>query len=377
MNTRLLKLIRATTAREMERRQRFLNLTLNQSSTNELMHPLGTYRYAVNSPVFARTMNGLFFDSVGESNSKSGIAYRELSISHLKTNRHRLIVGAKPNVISYVLRLFRLIILIILFHAMVRRLKNSRFLSVLDASVVIGYAAFKDFLDRNPDIAPVIISDTSINYLIMAYAAHCNNGIFWWQDDIHHTQDPFFKLKGAAFISSDLYKKYSKLIPEKFLLKRNIGRVLKVQVPSSWSAIGVAVNATFLATESQIARIETIKKITGVHTMSLRLHPTVSKNDIRLPAWLKVSDPNEPIEDFALRHDLIFVGNSAIQIKIAKEGVATFHISGLDAEGYDLYGYVRDSIVFGEQDINENSMDKLRLFYMDDKYFQKLKGVLL
>jgi hypothetical protein len=344
-------------------------INLGQDKKNNF-HLFGALKFAVNAPIFLKNNKGLFFDSIGKDYSKSGTAFLELKNSKLLSNDKVILVGSRKSLFNYLSRLLRYLYYRIIFYKLINRLRKSKNLSDFNQSIILGYLAFQRFFLRNTEMLPLVISDTSINYLIISYSANNISGVFWWQDDIHHRQEPTYKLGDAALLSSELYEKFSK--KKNFLLfKRSIGNIKKIKFPHNIKNIGIAVNATFIGSNAQIFQIEKIKKNTGVININLRLHPT-SEKKFFLPSWLIISDKFESIEKFSDRNDLIFVGNSAIQLKILKEGVLVFHVSDLDIEGYDLYGYVKKGIVFGSEIIDSDSINKLIDFYRKNEYFEKL-----
>lgn len=333
----------------------------------------GIYSYAVNIPLLKIKPNSFFFDSVGSGSSKSGIAFREMSQWVLGRNDRRLKIGSEKTGKNYFFRIIRFIYQRLLLISLHRRVKKSK-LDEFEKKVIISYAAFNLFFKNNARVYPVIISDTSVNYLIMAYAADENSGAFWWQDDYHHKQKPRFKVIGAALLSQSLYADYRKTHKQDMLLLRNVSSTKKVKFPQIISSVGVAVNGSFTGNKLEINKLMQILKITHSEAIEVRLHPTSHKN-FPLPTWIKISRMDESIDQFALRHNLIFVGNSAAQIKILKEGVPVVHTSDLDDNGYDLYEYVKNSVVYGSRSLHRTLIADVREFYGNNVYYEKLEQI--
>lgn len=327
---------------------------------------LGIFCYALNAPFFSRNLKGIYFDSVGESFSKTGVALHEIKFGNFLHDDERLIVGADKSIKNYCARFIRLLMYSMLYAKAIIKINKKAKFTKQQKATIIGCLAFDRFFKRNPEAFPLIMSDMSINYLPLAFGGNKHCGVMWWQDDFHHRAIPNFRLFAAGILSRKLASELSSRNASIRLLQREL-RTEIINVHTDFNEIGIAVNATFTASFEQLEVLYKLKGELGVENLSLRLHPTAVRS-LELPNWVVVSSADELIEDFAKRHQLIFVGNSAIQLKLLAAGTPVFHIEKLDLEEFDSYNYVQHGLVYGAKTFDKSDLRKLSEFYSKDKH---------
>lgn len=354
--------LRLCKAREIHNNERLARLGRAESHSNAL----GILCYAINAPFFYRNRKGVFFDSVGEAFSKSGVAYQEILKSSFLRYTEKIVVGSERKFWSYFARSLRIVFYGFLYFPAIIRIRKSIKLTNEQKAVIVGALAFDRYFKRNPESFPLVMSDVSINYLPMALGGSRHAGIMWWQDDYHYRNVPSFKLVAAGLmsraLSNDLIERNAciRILPRK-------SSVEQMKIVGRFNKIGAAVNATFTAAPDQVEMLGKLKLALGVSCISLRLHPT-SPRSISLPSWVVLAPSDESVVGFAKRHDLIFVGNSAIQLKIAAAGTPVFHVENLDVEGFDLYEYVKLKLIFGAKSVDEFELSNLCRFYARSEY---------
>jgi hypothetical protein len=263
-----------------------------------------------------------------------------------------------------------------LFLDLISRCRKSNYLDSQDISAVFGYAAYRSFFKKNKTIVPVVISDISPNLAIIAAAAEEAQGIFWWQDDYHYNTLPSFKLAGASVLTDAAIRMVFDSNSKASVDLRGDGSTYhQIRLPmANTQKVAVAVNGFFSGCSEQLAALDSLRSFFGLESIFLRLHPTALFTE-DFPGWINVTSPNEQIQDFAQKYDLIFVGNSAIQLRLVISGGAVCHIKGLDPQEYDLYGYVTKGVVYGISRIANFSWGDLRGVYTDPDYYNKLSHV--
>lgn len=121
-----------------------------------------------------------------------------------------------------------------------------------------------------------------------------------------------------------------------------------------------------------IARLSRLHSLLGVPIL-VRPHPNSRLRHLQWPEGLLPADPEEPLEEFALRIGVAICGNTQAQAKVLGLGVPVVQCAGLDLLPFDHHGYVRDGIVWGIRSVEDFSFSKLRAFYQDLAYLPNLE----
>lgn len=245
--------------------------------------------------------------------------------------------------------------------------RRVRRLDMVDVAVVLGRESFRRTLRKRHSVMPVIISDVGPTlHMLWSAAATEGNRAIWWQDDFHHQARLPYGIRAAAVLNEPGFAVAKMAGTTQLIARRPTPEPLPVrEIP--WNPkVGLATNARFGADAAQIQRLADIASYLTTECLHLRLHPNSTLNAadlMNLPVQLAPS--TEPMDSFASRIDLAVVGNSASQLWLVRHGVPVVHIAGLDARGYDLYGYVARGFVYGCQDLSQLSLAAVRSFYSD------------
>jgi hypothetical protein len=150
-----------------------------------------------------------------------------------------------------------------------------------------------------------------------------------------------------------------------------------VQVNTAhFSRVGIAVNGAFTGSQAELKQLLLIKEQLKAQSLTMRLHPTHERKS-GFPAWLTISSPHLTVKQFSESVDIVFVGNSAVQLKILASGTPVCHVPGLDIDGFDRYEYVASGIVYGINDLRDFSPRALREFYRKRDYIEQLAKALV
>ncbi len=292
------------------------------------------------------------------------------------------LIYSPPQKISKLKICFRVFFYIVSILPLLYRIiktKKSR-LDRVDLQIIIGYAGYRVFLKNNPQITPIIISDVSPeSHMIWAAALSLERHVFWWQIDYYYYNGPDnesmvpFPCSHAAVLNQKGLEIVREQAPNAkiYHLDRTIIHPLR-SIPEKPS-IGIATNAFFVGSPSQIELLKQIKNQFKVSTIRLRLHPRSEIDESSFPDGLVTIAPRvERIEDFAKSVDLAIVGNSAVQLNLLCQGLPVIHMQGFDPHGFDLYGYCQEGFTFGLDNINSFDIKAIQRFYLDPLWDDKL-----
>src|SRR5690606_11570240 len=89
---------------------------------------------------------------------------------------------------------------------------------------------------------------------------------------------------------------------------------------------------------------------------------------------ITIAPKHETLHQFVAKTDLVFVGNSAVQLRLLCMGVPVVHVSGFDKFGYDLYGYCEIGLCIGFNRVNHIDLDLVKSFYENISLLTKLNA---
>ncbi|WP_145200150.1 hypothetical protein [Sphingobium sp. B2] len=243
-----------------------------------------------------------------------------------------------------------------------------------DRQILVGRAAMRQLLRRHPHLTPIIISDVNPTlHMLWSAAVSLGRAPLWWQDDYHHTGPLPYPVGAAAVLNQGGYAAALKRSPEALIAMRPRPAVKPMQEVPPKPRVGVATNASFTASPTQIALLAMLRDGVGARHTILRLHPNSPLHGRPLPeAWLAAAPADETLAAFARRVDMAVVGNSAAQLRLLGEGVPVLHVAGLDEHGFDLYGYVRNGFSMGMVRSADVSVDAINRHYADPAIQQRI-----
>lgn len=318
-----------------------------------------------------------YLDAFPKPNSKAFAVIDELTQtkivkSDLFIKSERQLLGKELARLSY----YGILTLPTLF----RLLKRKTNLNEVDVHVVIGYVAYKRFLNKNKNLIPIIISDiTPTSHMLWAAAASLNRDVFWWQDDYHHFKGFSSEnyLPYTCSIAAVLNQKGLETVLEKnpkaeIFLRKQI-QVKELTAIPEYPKVGIATNAFFEANSSQTELLIRLKRFLKIDKFKIRLHPNSKLKQSNFPYDLvEIAPIDENIDDFANSIDLAIVGNTAVQLKLLCEGVPILHIPGLDHYEFDTYGYCKLGFTFGTEQIPTLNLKEIKDFYLNPEIQKKL-----
>lgn len=230
-----------------------------------------------------------------------------------------------------------------------RTLGHQSNFDVADRWTILGYSLYRDMLRRNPHITPVIISDVSPELnMLWAAAARENHRLIWWQDDYHHAHRLPYPVTDAAVLNEAGAAAVKQSAPFAKLAARPAAPCKPICLAPEKPRLGVAVNASFSASLSQLSVLAQLRDALDAASVCVRLHPNSAlHNEISPKEWLSFAPQTESLAEFAARIDLAIAGNTATQLRLIAAGIPVAHVTGLDGNGFDLYGYVHSGLCFG------------------------------
>lgn len=299
--------------------------------------------------------------------SKSGIALRELIEAGVPQKVIYINNNAKISLPTKALRIIcRFPAAVIILWRLRKRLRK---LDSIDCRLLLAREVVRVKLYSRPLFAPLIISDVSpdLNVLWSA-AASVGNRALWWQDDFHHGGPLPYDIQGGVVLNASGLDAVRCRSDKAGIAVRRGREPVPIKKIAKMPIVGVATNNSFIASDEQVDRLASIARHLGINSVELRLHPnsSVAVSCISNPS-IRICDRNETMAEFSKRIDLCIVGNSASQIWLVKNGVPVVHISGLDTNGYDLYGYVSKGLVLGLRQDDLLNIDRVETFYVCNK----------
>lgn len=328
------------------------------------------------------SINGksFFLDAYPSPNSKAYFVLDELAKKNVfreniyTTPRKSNVLISGLGIIYYCFALLPLLV------RLLKRRKTN--LDILDKSILVGYSAYKHFLNRDKSVIPIIISDiTPQSHMLWAAAISLNREVMWWQDDYHHYKGiskenylPYPCTHAAVLNQKGLETVLGKS-PNAKIFHREQTNVKPIRSIPAKPRVGLATNAFFEATGQQIDLLKQIKEILTIDVLKVRLHPNSTLNAASFPEGLvEISPKDENVGDFASGIDLAIVGNSAVQLKLLCEGVPVVHVAGLDEHRFDTYRYCQLGFCFGRATMDGVYLEGVRKFYANACMREKLSA---
>lgn len=246
---------------------------------------------------------------------------------------------------------------------------------------VAALDAFTRWFGRHPHVWTLVNSDVGpVQALLAVGAARAGNMSVWWQDDYHHTTVPSLGFTHGVALNEAGGIAFAKQFPHGLVYgRRDPGKHLVVRsVSDDVDVIGVVVNNLFRGTAEEFGRIRDGMACFGAVEVHLRLHPNsrLSFEEGSVGEWLVTAPRTESMEAFAERMTLVLAGNTAAQLRLLTLGTPVVHVAGLDRLGYDVYGYVARSIVFGEPRLQPSPVKRVNAFYGAPDHRTRLAGII-
>lgn len=370
MNTSLLTCLRGSGERlrpalSAEKRRRPIRFWL--------MQPFRVFNALTVMPLFWPSTAVFYLPSFPRTNSKSGAVFDELVNAGIPRSSFWYppegAEGRWRRIVRLLTRLPWALAFLLQLKRRVRRLDN------VDLSVVLGRESFRRSLRKTHRVMPVIISDVSPTLHMLWSAATAEGSmVFYWQDDYHHVLRPSYPVTVAAVLNQSGYEAVRQWSAGALVFRRPSVSPKPMRPVPKKPRVGVATNAFFVASSEQRELLNRIREALEVAVLEFRLHPNAKLNPRDFPEpWIKLGSSEETIEQFAARLDLVVVGNSAVQLKLACEGVPVLHTSGLDPHGFDLYGYCANGFSFGTEDLGSITVEQVSRHFQSKELAAKLR----
>lgn len=369
MDTSLLSCIRGASARS---KTASIKASKQRSVREALMSRIRILSPLVQIPIRIPQSARFYIPSKPRPNSKSYAVYRELVEAGIP---EKDIWYPKREKNAKTIRLLRFILrLPWAISYIVIMLGRSRKLDRFALHATLGRELCRGLLKRYPGLHPIIISDVSPNlHMLWSAASVEGNRAIWWQDDFHHYQWLLpYQTKAAVILNEAGYRTVSRRVSRQRIFKRSTQKPVPTRDIPDRPVVGVATNAFFAASDAQRRTLDELKYALNCGELHLRLHPNSKLTSDDFPEdWLIPAPSDETIDQFAARVDIAVVGNSAVQIWLLSQGVPVVHVAGLDEHPFDLYGYVRERISFGQKIARSARIGGVREFYADRAYFHR------
>jgi len=324
------------------------------------------YKLYLESPVYSKT-------------SKIGIAYDELIEDGCES------VIYDHTFFGYFYRLIKLFRIIYrlpraLMYITYIRWRSSCAGSSYDALVsLVVYDIYKSFFEKNLHMVPLVISDLgALRYIIGRAASVNGNYGVWYQQDYHHTYNESIVVSSAIVMTDAEAKKIRNVSEDITLYSRPCNNMRRFKSDVRDPRIGLAVNSLFDVSTLSDGFVEKIMCYVGCDSLYIRLHPRnyreVHKKILNKKNFCSFAPQDERLEDYLEKVDVVIVGNSAFALHALILGIPVIHTSGLDPKGYDIYKYVDEGIVFGEESLRYNVIERMNDFYGNTDYYENLKS---
>ena len=317
-------------------------------------------------PLFFSKEIRFYLPSFPRPNSKAATVVRELCAAGI--SRSIIWTPAEPSLYTIVTRSLRLFYrlpraLLFLFY-FVRR---SSVLDCIALQILLGREVFRQLLSRHPIVEPIIISDVGPDLRMLWSASTVVGGrALWWQDDHKLIAPLYYVVATAVVLNHDGYERVLRSSPSALIVHRPSVLLKPIRQIPDHPKVGIATNAFFIASQQQLYLLDQIRKFLNVPVLYIRLHPNSKLVSTDFPEpWLSIAPFDEPLQEFASRIDIAFVGNSAVQLSLVCEGVPVCHISGLDPFEFDLYGYCLRRFTYGAQVFVDNIIVDIINFFAD------------
>ena len=299
-------------------------------------------------------------------NTKAAAVVNELCAAGISRSTIWTPAGPSPymSVKRYLRLFYRLPGALLFLFYLVRR---TSVLDWIDLRILLGREVFRQLLSRHPMVEPIIISDVGPDQRMLWSASSVVGGkALWWQDDHKLIAPLYYVVASAAVLNQDGYETVLRSSPSALIVHRP-SVLLKPMRPIPYHPrVGIATNAFFIASKEQRQLLDHIRQLFKVSNLYVRLHPNTELVLTDFPEpWLSIAPFDEPLEEFASKVDIVIVGNSAVQLSLVCEGVPVCHVSGLDPQGFDDYGYLQRRFTYGAKILDTNTISDMTNFFND------------
>ncbi len=299
--------------------------------------------------------------NTGKPNSKSKILLDELETNGL--NLEHVLILSNTSLSSKLFRcIVRTPIIIYLSIKYYWTLRNKRIDLIL---FLITIKIVEMFVKKNPKLVIAILSDTTQQMAIFAYASYIKSGsLLWWQDDFHHKYPFMFSPKYAAVLNQTGYNSLAKASGKCFFFKRSINEICAdfATIPNLCLKVGILVNAFFTGRKSEIDTIKKTLQNFNINKIQIRLHPRIVSNSVELPDFLEIST-HSSIEEFLKDQHLILAGNTASILKSLSLKTPVIYTPGLDPLEDDIYKFSDRLLVYSVSTHTDVTIKSINTFY--------------
>ena len=234
--------------------------------------------------------------------------------------------------------------------------------------LLFSYWNYRMLLPRWQPAFFLCVSDLSPRRIAAACAADVTETpVLFFQDDWHHDAVPPFRIAAASVLNgTGLTAVRPSLRAGGIAASRGTAPSAPHirACPTSPRRFGIALNNYF----DQDDVLDLLRRIRGRFPgaeIVVRRHPR-SQTPLRThPDGVTDAPAGQPLADFAAACDVVFVGNSAVQIGLLLAGAAVVHVGNLDQVKFDFYRYVSAGIVYGMPTFRDMAVDDINRFYAD------------
>ena len=234
------------------------------------------------------------------------------------------------------------------------------------------------------DSVYIVISDLS-QFRLGAWRGFLsfNQKIVWYQHALDMIDVPLFAPKihgailrnkaGEKFLCDTSFYAIPKDFPQVWLPQISLRKVGQFN-PNSFR-IGFGLGAWFEGSDQQLSLINLLTRNYGLGKSAVvSFHPR-TPGAVRLKALSIKEVSLSGVESLKECVDVVFCGNTQLQIDLIISGISVVHIKGLDELGYDKMRYVKRGLIFGIEDGVEFKSDKLFEFYSEPGWARRFDSL--
>lgn len=241
-------------------------------------------------------------------------------------------------------------------------------------ALLLAYADMRHQFQRSRPEMVICISDLTARRIASASAANAENiPVFYWQSHTTHDWQPPFEIDAAVTCGMKGYRNVEKAMkPSGWIGFRGLVQeiIRPTPVPRQPHRIGLALN-NYIDLESLSRRLNSLKDEFPNAEFILRPHPNAKQNFTKVARECRLTGPGQDLDSFSRCCDLVFAGNTGLQVEIAARGTPVVHLSELDTLPFDLNGFVAAGCIYGRENAARTDIGEVNAFYAKDDWLSK------
>lgn len=218
---------------------------------------------------------------------------------------------------------------------------------------------------QRPPAALAVVSDLGARRIAFARAARsCGTAVIYYQYWQHHSFRPPFRADYGICINNLLADKlkasFGSIIVNRHVYDGKSEDLSFRSVPDN-PVIGITTNV-YPDREGLNHLLTSLQSHLRPARVLFKPHPRNTDSDIQ-GIECETFNRTAGVEEFAKTIDLCISGNTTATLKVLLEGTPCLYLSGLDAYGYDRYGYLRQNAIIGGKALDQFDLQDINAFY--------------